>query len=255
MYTIVCVLILLCAFQNCLESNTLNKLNANNDHGFWCEQNITGGLSKNWSFILHTEQHWGADYSKFYNQIYDLVLLNDIARLLGISADSIVKSFQVGGGYDLTDRIQKNTKGNFYWVLVRRSILEADALLIWRKWQVKQRLRGEYEDFVRKHYINYSILRYRLIVNSPWKFTPWNINPYFSNEFFIRKNTFNKSTQKGIVGGLYSNRFRIGLNVDLIVDKLFAALYWQWRLTKHKPGTHPRWFKTYQIGLAFNFSL
>lgn len=255
MKTIITVLILLCSFRNYLESNTSNKLNANNDHGFWFEQNITGSLSKNWSFILHTEQHWGADYRQFYNHIYDLVLLDDITKLLGIATDSMIKSFQVGGGYDLTDRIQKNTKGKFHWVLVRRSVIETHAMLLCRGWQVKQRLRGEYESFVRKHYINYALLRYRLIVNSPWKFTCWNVNPFFSNEFFIRKNTFNKNTQKGIVGGLYSNRFRIGINADIIANKFFTSLYWQWRLTKHRPGTHPRWFKTYQIGLVFNVSL
>lgn len=120
---------------------------------------------------------------------------------------------------------------------------------------MKQRLRGEYQDFVRKHYTNYALFRYRLIVNSPWKLTCWNISPYLSNEFFIRKNTFNGGAQKGIVGGLYSNRFRIGLNADLIVNKLSTALYWQLRFTKHRPGTHPRWFRTYQVGLVLNILL
>lgn len=116
------IFVLACAFQSFLEASALNKLNENNDHGFWFEQNFTGNLSKNWSFILHTEQHWGADYRLFYNQIYELVLLNELTKLLGISAKSILKSLQVGGGYDLTSRIQKNSQGDFHWVLVRRSI-------------------------------------------------------------------------------------------------------------------------------------
>lgn len=239
-----------------LEGNSsLNKLNANNDQAFWFEQNISGNLASHWSFLLHTEQHWGINYSKFYNQIYDLVLLHDVTRFLNLHPDSVVKDFQIGGGYDLTDRIQKNTKGKFHWVLVRRSILEAHIALQLQGWLIRQRLRGEYENFVRKHYIDYALLRYRIIINSPWKFTRWNINPYIANEIFVRKNSFNKITQKGHVGGLYNNRFKIGVNVDLITDKLSSAVYWQWRVRKHKPGTHPRWFNLYEIGLVFNITL
>lgn len=169
MKNVVWVFILLCSLHSSLEGNTLNKLNANNDHGLWLEQNITGDLSKDFSFLLHTEQHWGSDYRLFYNQIYELVLLNNITKFLGISTDCVVKRVQVGLGYDLTDRIQKNTRGK--------------------------------------------------------------------------------------IGGLYSNRFRIGVNAEVITNKLSLALYWQWRLTKHRPTMHPHWFKTYQIGLALNFSL
>jgi hypothetical protein len=237
-----------------LEGNSLEKLNANNDHGFWFEQNLSGKLSHHWSFLLHTEQHWGVNYTRFYNQINDLVLLQDATRFLNLCSDSIVKEFLIGGGYDLTDRIQKNTRGKFHWVLVRRSIVEAHLSLQLLGFTIKQRLRREYENFVRKHYINYSLVRYRVIINSPWKFTRWNINPYVMDEIFVRRDTFNKNAQKGLIGGLYNNRFRIGVNIDL-TDKLSSAIYWQWRIRKHKPGTHPRWFNIYDIGLVFNVAL
>lgn len=63
------------------------------------------------------------------------------------------------------------------------------------------------------------------------------------------------SHSTGLVGCYYQNRFRFGIAASLYGENTTCALFWQWRANKEKPGVHPGWSNTYQIGLTMNFAI
>lgn len=229
-------------------NSVLEQLDANNDHGFWLENNFDTKLASDWDFRFHTEFRWGSDYRKFYYQEYTLIFQNDLRRVLCIPKESALKKISIGPGLNTSYQLQKNTLGHFRWVYVVKPNIEANLDFEMNKWQIKQRMRGEFHFYCRSHYENYNLYRHRLTIYVPYKFTSWKVNPYLSNEWFFRKNTLHGSS--GIVGGYYQNRFRVGADMQPFSEKVTHSLYWQWRLSKHRPGTHPRWFNNYMIGFA-----
>lgn len=243
------VLIALSSFHHLAANDSiLEKLNSNNDHGFWLENNFDTKLAPDWDFRFLNAFRWGSDYRKFYHQEYGFIFQNQLKKCLCIPEESAITKISIGPGFISAYQLQKNTLGHFRWVYVARPLIEANVDLKITKWQCKQRMRVEFHFYGRSHYENFNVYRHRLVVYTPWKFTSWNINPYLSNELFFRKNTVHGSS--GVVGGYYQNRFRIGIEMHPCSEKLSHALFWQWRLEKHRPGTHPRWFNNYMIGLV-----
>lgn len=230
------------------------QLNSNNDHGFWLTEDARSPLGENWSLQLHFSQRWGADYRLLWYQVYEAIFLYNITdkvqNYFDLAPDGMLKLFALGGGCSEIARIQKNTHGVFHWVWTTRPEVEVHFDLGWKGWLLRQRIRGEYQDYNSSHYKDYGDCRWRLILTSPWNFTCLKITPYINNEFFFRANTYHKSHPSGLVGGLYEDRFRVGFMANLWSDQLTTELYWQWRPLKQTPGTHPGWFYTYQWGLT-----
>lgn len=252
LHNLLCALVLVAIFlPSVVRGGHLNQLNTNHDHGLWLEQNVYVKLSPLWSLQVHTNQYWGADYQLLWNHRYQFTFQYDITRFFCLPA--FVQKITFGPGYATVEGLRRNTREIYHWVWRHIGILEANINLAFHQWRIQNRVRGDYVFYLRNHYIDHPLLRYRLTVYTPWKFTRWNINPYLSNEWFVRSNTFNKKHQTGQVGGWYLNHFRIGLAADLCTH-LSTALYWQWRIVKHRPGIHPRWFNTYQIGVIFNLT-
>ncbi|WP_068468908.1 DUF2490 domain-containing protein [Candidatus Protochlamydia phocaeensis] len=230
-----------------------SKLNANNDHGFWFDNNFEKHLPLNFFMRFHTEHRWGNDYRKLWYQEYTLTLQYDMTRFLKKYADKIVSSFLIGPAYNAVYQFQKNTEGHYQWVYISECMLQADLVLSKWGWRIQQRLRGELHHYCKNHYKDYALYRHRLTIFTPWKITRWNINPFIANEWFFRKNTYHQSHPTGLVGGWYQNRFRIGIMLDLSPDAASAALYWQWRTDKTLPDIHPRWINLYTWGLSTVF--
>lgn len=228
-------------------------LNANNDHGFWLEENIIIKAAPDWTVKFHIEQRWGADYRLFWNQRTDFFLYHHCQRRLGLFPD-LVKEVGIALGYGREFIIKKNTRGIHHWIGINKAIALVNMSLECFKWRVGQCIRWDYLAHTRKHYIDHAVYRYCMAFYTPWKWTKLQINPYFSDELFFRKNTYRRKTQKGLVGGWHQNRLKIGIRANLYTDKLSTQIYWQWRTIKHAPGTHPRWFNTYQLGLAINLA-
>lgn len=232
-------------------SRTLEHLNENHDHGFWFEQNINIQLPDHWFLELHANQYWGADYQLLWNHRYQAIFQYDLTPLLHLPP--LIKSISIGPGYAAVEELHHNTREIYHWVWLNISIVEGNINLETQGWRIRNRLRGDYVTYTKKQYITHALFRYRLTIYTPWRFTQWNINPYLSNEWFFRRTVPSQTNHAGLQGGWYLNHFRVGLAADLCAN-LSTALYWQWRAVKHRPGTHPRWFNTYQIGLIFNLS-
>lgn len=235
------------------ETTFLDTLNTNNDHGLWLEQNIDFKLGLGWSLELKTEQRFGADYRKFWYQEYSFIFSYQLIDKLHLPSHSFLKSFTVCPGYIRVRQLKKDTLGVYHWISVNRPLIESNVRCEIDKWTINQRLRGEYYEHLRRHYKNYGLCRYRLAVYTPWKWTRWNFNPYVSNEWFFRDNTYSKNHPNGLVGIWYENRFRAGIEFQLL-GQLASAVYWQWKRDKQKPETRPEWFNTYQWGLALGLN-
>lgn len=221
-----------------LNSGILSELNANNDHGIWFSQTARHDLPQDWSVNLKLEQRLGANYKKFYNYQHEAVFQHIILK--GSSY-----KLSIGPGFNATKTLKKNTHSVYHWVWDLRPILEAYLSCDLFQWSIRQRLRGEYHDYLRNHYKKYAIYRHRLGIYTPWKLTCLNINPFISNEWFFRNNSYSSSNTSGLVGGYYLNHFRVGFDTSFS-DSLRSTLAWQWRTTKQKPGTHPGWHNTFQ---------
>lgn len=232
---------------------TLESINSNNDHGLWLEQNIRKKLGSDWILRIHAEERWGADYRQIHFQEYEGFIFYDITKFLSKSWRSIFETIVIGPAYNMSRTLQKNTKDEFHWVWFRKPMLEMQLISTLCKWKIRQRLRGEYIDYTRKHYKNFGAGRYRLEIYTPWKFTRWKINPYVWNEWFFRRDSYSKNHPTGLVGGWHENRFRVGFLTEF-TENLFTALYWQWLTRKQKPGTRPRWFNNYHIGFMTEVS-
>ena len=245
---------LLCLFfTSHLHATWETELNQNNDHGFWSEENLDKKFWKNWIARFHFEQRWGADYKKFWYEENQFILLYDLSSLFCLSKEGVFTSLNIGPGYTHITTTQKNTHGNFHWVGLERPLLEANLGMKLFGWTINQRMRGEYNFYTRKHYKAHGAYRHRLLCLSPWKWSCYKINPYVSNEWFFRQNTYSTNHPHGLVGGWHENRFRVGLIGNLYKETVTLALFWQWRILKQKPESHPRWFNTYQEGVALNF--
>lgn len=244
--------ILLVAQTLSANNHVMNQLNANNDHGFWLELNADAKLSKNWLVKYHAEYRWGSNYRLFWYQEYEGVLQYQLKRFFSKCLGSILKNLSLGPGLNLHEILAKNTKGHFHWPLIRKALFDCYLDLEWNGWQLKQRMRGEYLAFNKKHYHDHPAYRHRLRLCTPIKLTSLNISPYISNEWFFRPNSYSKTHPTRLIGGYFQNRFRVGINIDVLKEILSSDIYWQWKREKQKPGTHPRWFNTYELGLALN---
>lgn len=254
-HRIIISILLLFAFQAILMANdsTIEKINSNNDHGLWLEENLIKRLNADWTIRLRFEQRFAADYRILYAREHELYVHYDAAKLLSHHLRSIVTNVVIGVGDNFTKILQKNTLGEFHWAWYMKSIFEVLLISPLWDWTIKQRMRGEYYDYRTKHYKSYGAGRYRLEIFSPWKWTCWNINPFVFNEWFFRHNSYHKNHPTGLVGGWYENRFRTGVVLDLW-KHLSAAFYWQWVAKKQIPGTHPRWFNNYYLGCTIDLS-
>lgn len=221
-------------------------LNQNNDHGLWLEQEVKKKLSDQWTFHFNTRQRWGSDYKLFWFHAYEPTVRY---KLMSGHFDVFIS-----GGFREYSHIRKNTLGNTKWVWVFMPLLEMYVNLKYKDWKLRQRLRGEYHHYQSSHYKEYGDCRYRVELFSPWELSCLKFKPYISNEWFIRSNTYHKTHPNGLVGGVYEDRFRIGLASTLWKDTVTSAIFWQWRFLKQTPETHPRWYNTYQLGFALRFS-
>jgi len=245
--------LLFLALPYALHANQLlNKLNANNDHALWLESNITKKLAKEWSITLRTEQRFGADYRLYSYQEYGFLLQYNITKFFDLSPPSIFRGMTIASGFVGSEAIQRNTRGKFHWDWIYRTVLEADLTFVYCDWWLRERVRTEYHAHQRKHYKDFFQYRYRMILNTPWKLTAWKFNPLIQNEWFFREQSFSRSNPRGIMGGWYQNRFRVGIEFKPVCDLLTTTLYWQWRIRKRRPGTRPRWANNYQIGFILN---
>jgi hypothetical protein len=239
--------------------NLVAKLNKKNDQGFWFEQVMNKKLPYGWSVETHTEQRWGAGYRLFWYHEYHLNFQYDFIKQINkwfkLHPDNILKNISIGPAFTQYSQIQTNTRGKAKWVWVSRPILAGFINFKWKGWVLTNRLRGEYQQYNSPHYKDYGNGRYRIVLFTPLKITRYQINPYISNEFFFRSNTYHKTHPKGLVGGLYENRFRLGLAIDLWKDVFTAQIFWQWRPLKQKPMVDQRrWVNTYQSGLLLSLS-
>lgn len=247
--------ILLISAQLLATSSTVLDLNSNNDHGIWLDQLISKRLCKRWSVQLYTQQRWGSDYRLFWYQEYTFIAQYDLHPPNPEKDKHVLHDCSVGPGFSEYQLIKKNTLGVYKWVWVSRPLIDMNCTHVYKGWELDQRLRAEYRFHNSSHYINYGDVRYRLILTAPWEFTRLKISPFVFNEFFFRRNTYNKSNGAGLVGGLYQNRFRVGLSTDTLQDKYISSIWWQWRSSKRPPGSHPRYKSNYQYGLSFTLSL
>lgn len=235
-------------------SSKLDKLNANNDLGFWLEENLKGQLSDRWNATFFIQQRWGAKCQIFWYHFYLLYFQYDLTKCFknGLPSCSNISITKLSIGPGIGEYIvhRKNTRDKYKWVSVLRPILEANFALVWDRWEFTQRLRVEYQSHNSSHYKNFANVRYRVEILTPWKFTSHKIRPYISNELFFRNNTYRKSHPSGLVGLYYENRFKLGFVADSSNEIFSSQIYWQWRTLRQRPGTHPEWFNTYQFGLA-----
>lgn len=248
----VILLLLLCITSQVHGKSIFAILETNNDHGVWLEETGTFKLSPEWLFRLKTEQRIEADYRKLWRQQYEFALLYNLLPFVPCCYSDFITELLIGAGSNETYTLQKNTLGHYHWTWLHRPLLEAYITTTWKGWAVQNRVRGEYYDYVKSHYKDYGLFRYRLIVYTPIKFTSWNINPFIFNEWFFRKNTYSSTHTDGLVGNFYENRFRAGFQFE-ICENIRPMIFWMWRQVKQKPGTHPRWYNTYWYGMDFRY--
>lgn len=233
-------------------NSILDRLNANNDHGLWLEQNVYV-TQRDWRIRLNAQQRFGADYKKFYYEQYEVIFLYDISKFLAASEESFVREGSLGGGYNGSYELRKNTLGDYHWVWLNREVVESWLTMHGFFPKIVQRARGEYLTYARSHYKDHALFRYLLSFYLPWSWKK--CHPYISNEWFFRSNTYHKTHPSGLVGGWYQNRLRMGFEIDWPCDGTSTNLYWQWRTRKQKPDSSPRWIHTYQIGFGINLSI
>lgn len=232
-------------FPLALQASWQEKLNQNNDHGLWLEQNINCSLPCQWSAHLHVEQRWGADYQKLWFYEYIVTALYHFEGL-----EELFQDISCGPSYGIIDRLVKNQEEKYVWITIHQYLLDVNATYKYCGWVLQNRIRAAYNATSTKAYKDHGSLRYRMVLNAPWKWTCFEIGPYLSNEFFFRQNTYSRSDFGGHVGVYHENRFRLGLIGG--TEPLTTAVYWQWEAVKKNPGTHPRWFNLYQFGWVIN---
>lgn len=228
----------------------LDQLNANNDTGIWAEQVISTELAEGLFYHLHIEQRWGSKarvlWYHEYEQVLEFDLTSRITSAFNLKNDHFFKYLFVGPGFSEYFLIEKNTKGVFHWVSVARPLLQADIITELFQCRISHHFRYEYQYYQATNYKKFGNARYRITIEAPWKFTCLKINPYISNEFFFRSGHFNSVTNPtGLVGGLYENRFRLGINANL-ADNFIFSIHGQWRPIKST--ITPRYFNTYDLG-------
>ncbi len=239
-------------------SADLGHLNLQNDHQFWFEAVVHQKICKDVSLTLTTINDWGNDYSKYFFNYQAIGMEFDVMdKLLGKidKKESLLK-----GVFFTVELARRNTiapsfpinKGGVVvsevkWVTHNIPAIWALFFFGWRDWNYTLRTRLDYACPESSHY-GYST-QFRLLQNlhSPWKYTKFKINPFIYNEGFYRGTNRN-------VGGLFDNRFRIGVQMSYApLGKFFedvkADIYWQWRAIK-QPIVAPRaYFYTYAIGI------
>lgn len=235
------------------------SLNANNDHGFWFTEEATADINDEWSVNVNLEQRWGSACCLLWYQRYEAIFTYDFTKktrdLLDADQQKLLKGIFAGIGYSQLNRIQRNTKNVFHWVGISRPEIELKIDLCFRDWTFRQRFRVQYICHQASHYRNFFDYRWRLNLDFPWNITCWEIAPYIQNEFFFRENTYSQSNLNGLVGGLFEDRFRVGLRANPIKNFIQTELYWQWRPIKQVPGAQNRWNNTYQYGLLITLML
>jgi hypothetical protein len=246
-------LFLLCLLAaTSLSGSILSQLNSHNDHGIWFIQTATVKLPCDWSVKFKTEERWGADYKKVWQYQFETVFQYNILKYFPQCCLKLSK-LTIGPGYNSTWQLEKNTNSVWHWVRINRSILEANVAFTLGEWIIKQRLRGEYYDYTKHHYKDYGLYRHRLEICAPWKFTCYKLSPFISNEWFLRNDTYSSTHTHGLVGTYYQNRLRVGF-INHIAECYDTSIFWQWRASKQKPGTHPGWFYNYHYCASLDFS-
>lgn len=233
------------------EGSSSTTLNANNDHQFWFEQFFSKKLPCDWSMVLSTKQRWGADYRILFYHEYEGVFQYDIKKFFHLHSKSIFENITIGPGNNLNQIFRRNTLSKYQWLWVERPILEANVVMQIQEGKIRHRVRAEYLWHLRSHHRDFARFRYRVRIDSPWKWTRYKINPYVSNEWFFRNHTFSSSNPRGLVGGYYENRFRAGVRTTLF-EKTSTEFFWQWRADKQRPRSSPRWNNIYIIGIVIN---
>jgi len=232
-------------------SKVREGINAQNDHGFWLEESISKKFESGLIQKLRFEQRWASNYRILYNQGYEFFLHYDVIQTLSKPFQSMFSEVIPGAGLRLSRLMRKNTRTVFHWVTLLRPMIEVQLTSILCEWKIKQRIRFEYINYLKQHYRDHAVGRYRLEIHTPWKWSQLKISPYMMNELFFRKNTYGRSHPNGQVGGMHENRFRVGLTFDLF-EHLSSTVYWQWITRKRKPEEYPQWLYNYQIGLILD---
>jgi hypothetical protein len=224
------------------------RFNQNNDHGLWFEQNIFVELPSNFLFQWRSVQRFGGDYRVFWYHDYSAILTYKLSKLFAPS--DLFTNFLMGPGYNGTFRLQRDTRRRERWVYIHRPLLEVHLFMSWKDWTLTQRLRSELHFFAQKIHFrhhDHALIRYRVALNAPWKWTPIKIQPFVSNEFFFR------DQNEALVGGYHQNRFRVGLDSQMIKE-LSLGVFWQWLSDKRQPEGRTKWIHQYHYGLVLTLS-
>lgn len=222
-------------------------INSNNDTGVWTEEHIRATLPSNWIFFFSARQDFANHAKTFCNYQQEIIFHKDFTEKF-----TALKQALLGVGCNETKRLQ-NADGKFRWISYTRPLIQSITIVPFFKWDIFNRVRLEYEVSHSRHFHSHAVFRYQVRISPPWFWTKLRINPYIFNEWFFRKNTYNQTTDKGLVGPWFQNRFRLGVNMTLIEKKLDSGLYLQWRAQKQRPQIKPRWFNNYQLGLTATY--
>lgn len=265
----------------------LARINRDGDSGLWIDEYITFKIPcTNFTGYFNPEQRWGDDFDLFYYHSYELTLqyhMTDTLKkhLCLDECNTLIDDFWLGIGYSVINSISRDygrlkadcdepcdrvlTPGNFHWLEQLRPDVELGLSLKWCDWLLTQRFRLEYNGVAHHaHYKRYGDFRYLAVLFFPWKFTCFEIQPFVFNEAFFRNDTFNghhlngDTGSYGLAGGLYENRFRVGVvgNIPLwcCEEILKTSIFYQLRSLRNNPHVSPNYKKTHQLGLAFSYA-
>lgn len=226
--------------------------NNGGDTGIWLEQNMGVSISPKVNAFLQTQERWANDAKTYFATLLEGTLYY---TLYETKEKNALKFISFGAGYNAKEELNSPRHSNLQWVWTSRYLLLSNIIFNLDKWELVKTLRFDYRVPHHKYLMKHSIFRYRVRINSPWKFSCYKFNPFFSNEWFFRENTYQISTKKGLVGNWHQNRFRTGLNGEFMSGSLLTTIYLQWRAVKQAPGSARAWNNTFQLGFAFTYLL
>ena len=271
---LLCAVLATCAISGSLSAATaaqLARLNANGDSGLWLEENLYIKLPltcgddpcadpKDWLLTLHAEQRWGSRFEVQWYFEFEQIIQKDFAAELKnymcLCDDSWLKNLYFGPGVTEYEQISKQNfgPGLTKWVWVIRPFVQANLNVSLWDWDINQRFRYEWQEFLSPNYHDYNNFRYKIEFFAPWKWTCYKIQPWIANEFFFRRKTYNPtSNPSGLVGGFYEDRFRVGIQGQL-TDTFQLKIWYQIRFLEQKVTAtqSKKWWENYHLGLTLS---
>ena len=183
------------------------------DWQYWNTEAVSGKLSDRVKAGMEMEFRWTDDASELSYKHAQISL--DV---------KVTDWFTAGVAYRQADELYTSSGVEEDWYTEYQPMVNLTVSTKLEGWKISNRFRPSYRVFdINKD----DVWRFRnkLTITSPWKLTPLSINPYLADEIFLEEHK----------GGIYRNRFYVGLNLK-IIEHLNGGVFYLCQATEGSDG-------------------